>query len=305
MKGIITTYISNDRDIKGVLLLKYNLRKINSKYNLGCIVTEDVSVDSIKLLNKYRIELFKINIGEILQNLKFSKSHIDKIKEKHLFGKLCMFSLTNYDKIIYLDTDILLLQNIDHLMNEKLEFNSIMMVRDIQATKDYRSIIIVKDRYNSGVIVFKPSEYLYNNCFDKLKSEGEEFFTKDIFISDQYIFEGLNNENKININPMSMRYNCHPILVESLQKLKLVDDVSILHFMVKPKPWELLDMNVEHVFENTICQELFRLWLELYLEMISNTYFNNNKLTNITAYKNGYYSGKSLIVSNNIITEKI
>ena len=104
---------------------------------------------------------------------------------------------------------------------------------------------------------------------------------------------------------MSICYNCHPILVESLQKLKLVDDISILHYMVKPKPWELLDMNIEHVFENTVCQELFHLWLQLYLEMISNTYFSNNKLTNITAYKNGYYSGKSLIVSNNIITYKI
>ena len=305
MKEIITTFISNDRDIKGVLLLKYNLKKINSKYNLGCIVTENVTMASIELLEKYGVELFKINLSNILDNLNFSKTHIDKIKNKHLFGKLCMFSLTEYDKIIYLDTDILLLQNIDHLMNEKLEFNSIMMVRDIQATNDYSSIIVVKDRYNSGVIVFKPSKYLYNNCFDKLKSEGEEFFDKDIFISDQYIFESLNYEKKIHIKPMSMRYNCHPILVESLQKLKLVDDVSILHYMVKPKPWELLNMNVEHVFENKICQELFNLWLQLYLEMISDTYFNRNKLTSITGYKNGYYSGKSLIISNNIITDKI
>ena len=305
MKGIITTFISNDRDIKGVLLLKYNLKKIGSKYNFGCIITEDVSQESRKLLKKYKIEIFNINLGALLHKLKFSKSHIQKIKDKHLFGKLCMFSLTEYDKVIYLDTDILLLQNIDHLMYEKLEFNTIMMVSDIQATNDYSSIVIIKDRYNSGVIVFKPSDYLYNNCFDKLKLEGEEFFDKDIFISDQYIFESLNNDKKISIKPMSMRYNCHPILVESLQKLKLIDDISILHYMVKPKPWELLDMNIDHVFENKICEKLFHLWLELYLEMISNTYFNNNRLTNITAYKNGYYSGKSLIVNNNIITYKI
>tara|TARA_E500000178_G_C17022057_1_gene756120 strand:- start:1886 stop:2803 length:918 start_codon:yes stop_codon:yes gene_type:complete len=305
MKRIITTFISNDRDIRGVLLLKYNLKKINSKYNFGCIVTEDVSEESIELLKKYKIELFKINFSNILHNFKFSKSHIQKVKNKHLFGKLSIFSLTDYDKVIYLDTDILLLKNIDNLMNKKLEFNNIMMVNDIQATKDYSSIIVVRDKYNSGVIVFKPSDYLYNNCLNKLKSEGEELFNKDIFISDQYIFETLNNEKKIHIKPMSICYNCHPILVESLQKLKLVDNISILHYMVKPKPWELLDMNIEHVFENTVCQELFNLWLQLYLEMISNTYFSNNKLTNITAYKNGYYSGKSLIVSNNIITYKI
>ena len=65
---------------------------------------------------------------------------------------------------------------------------------------------------------------------------------------------------------MSMRYNCHPILVESLQKLKLVDNICILHYMVKPKPWELLDMNIDHVFENKVCEELFHLWLKLYLE---------------------------------------
>ena len=72
--------------------------KIGSKYNLGCIITEDVGEESRKLLQKYKIEIFKINLGNLLHNLKFSKSHIQKIKDKHLFGKLSMFSLTNYEK---------------------------------------------------------------------------------------------------------------------------------------------------------------------------------------------------------------
>ena len=112
---------------------------MSSKYNFGCIITEDVDQESRKLLQKYKIEIFNINLGALLHKLKFSKSHIQKIKDKHLFGKLSMFSLTEYDKVICLeDTDILLLQNMNHLMYEKLEFNTIMMVSDIQATNDYK-----------------------------------------------------------------------------------------------------------------------------------------------------------------------
>ncbi len=42
-KFTFVTYLSNDRDYKGALLLNYNLKKLNHKFNLTCIVLEGVS----------------------------------------------------------------------------------------------------------------------------------------------------------------------------------------------------------------------------------------------------------------------
>ena len=72
--------------------------------------------------------------------------------------------------------------------------------------------------------------------------------------------------------------------------------------MVKPKPWTLHDLEVDHTFENNTCMDLFKLWLNLYNEMIETTYFKQNKTTNISGYKRGYYDNNKLVVNNKLIT---
>jgi lipopolysaccharide biosynthesis glycosyltransferase len=211
--------------------------------------------------------------------------------------------LINYDTVLYLDTDILLLHNIDHLLEKKVTKKKIWMVADTQATADYKSIIIVKDRFNSGVIILRPAEDMCKECFQLLCDEGSDLFNKDLFLSDQYIFEKLYNQNKLDISCLELCYNVHPILVESITKYKLMKKIYILHYMVKPKPWTLYDLEVDHIFENTTCKDLFKLWLDLYNEMLETTYFKQNKTTNISGYKRGYYDNNKLVVYNKLITK--
>lgn len=305
MEGkIIVTYISNARDIKGVLLIKYNLNKIHSKYSFGCIVTENVTQSTITLLNKHKIKVFPVNMKAILSKYNILPEHIDKIINKHLFGKLCVFGLYNYDTVLYLDTDILILNNIDHLLDRAPTIKKLWMVADTQATSDYNSIITVSDRFNSGVIILKPSEDIFNSCFKILCGEGIGFFERDLFVSDQYILEKMNTLNIINIECLELRYNVHPILVESITKYKLMKKIYILHYMVNPKPWSLYDLESEHVFENTTCCKLFKLWFDLYNEMVDAYYFRQTKDTHISGYKKGYYGDNNkLIVDNKLITD--
>jgi len=301
-KKIIVTYISNSRDIKGVLLLNYNLIKLKSNYSFGCIITEEVSTEIIALLKKFHIQVFPISMKDILDKYNILDQHKKLIINKHLFGKFCIFNLLNYDTVLYLDTDVLLLHNIDHLLEKKVTKKKIWMVEDTQATSDYNSIIIVKDRFNSGVIILKPNLEMFTSCFKLLCDEGIGLFNKDLFLSDQYIFEKLYKQNNLEINCLEFRYNVHPILVESITKYKLMKKIYILHYMVKPKPWTLYDLEVDHIFENTTCKDLFKLWLDLYNEMLETTYFKQNKTTNISGYKRGYYNNNKLIVNNNLIT---
>ena len=57
-KYIYVSYMSNDRDLRGVLVLSYNLKKVNSNYNLGCIVLENVSEKARNTLRKHNVVLF-------------------------------------------------------------------------------------------------------------------------------------------------------------------------------------------------------------------------------------------------------
>ena len=68
------TYISNDRDIKAVLNLAYNLQKVNSIVPLYCICMEDVTENSALTLSNRGIQVKKFNLinklKEQIENIK-------------------------------------------------------------------------------------------------------------------------------------------------------------------------------------------------------------------------------------------
>ena len=145
--------MSNDRDLRGVLVLSYNLKKVNSNYNLGCIVLENVSEKARNTLRKHNVVLFEFNLGEILKGYGYEEEHSNLVVNKHYFGKFLFLIIENYDKIIYLDSDLLLLNNIDHLFQEKDKKDILYMVPDMQASGDYSAVMLIGDKFNSGVII--------------------------------------------------------------------------------------------------------------------------------------------------------
>ena len=289
-KYLYVSYISNNRDIKGILLIKYNLYKLKSSINYGCIVTENVDDKTITILENNGIIIFRRNLDI---KLEISISHKNIIKNHHVFGKFFVFSLCEYDKIIYLDSDTLILNNIDHLFNIEMQDRTIYMCEDMQTSDNYEKIIITKNKYNSGVILLKPDNRLVNICFKTLINLGKKWFNDNkSFHSDQYIFEILNVDKIIHICTLNISYNLHPILVRFVQTNKLLDKIYIIHFMLKPKPWDFLDGNVKsYIFENTTCQKFFQLWLDLYNEMVRNTFLSQlPRETNIKSFHYGKYN---------------
>lgn len=278
---IYVTYLSNDRDYKGALLLNYNLKKYSHKYNLACIVLEGVS-DKIKtILKKSNIILYEFNLKNILLEFHLSEEFSDYLVNKHYYGKFLIFKLTEYDKIIYLDTDLLIKENIDHLFSYDITDNKIYMTYDVgQRDND---LIFRKKDFNSGVIVFKPSIYTYNKCYQNLNYFENN---KNKLITDQTILNLLNKNNEINVNYLNFKYNYIAILANT----KIVEDFPvIIHFILHPKPWQIIDMDESildmHVYSDS--KKYFDEWIDLYFDMVKeqnnkmniyNRYFNCNKI---------------------------
>lgn len=286
------TYISNNRDVRGVLSLYYNLKKVKSKYNLYCICTENVTNSAKENIRQFGIMVKEFNLKEKLISHKIDTKFINPIIEKHLFGKFFIFNISEVDDFIYLDTDILIEKNIDHLFAQTKN-NNILMVPDMQASEDYSKIILLKERCNSGVIVSKTNSKLCEHLFILLHKNVEKLFEdKKIFISDQYIFELLYKSDKYKISQLDLCYNIHPILIESAIKLNIIKEPFIIHYMVNPKPWELMDLEFNnHRFENTVCMQYFMKWIKNYNELINQVYFKNNTtFTNIKSYHWGKYN---------------
>lgn len=285
------TYISNDRDIKAVLNLAYNLKKVNSTVPLYCICMEDVTEKSALTLTNRGIQVKKFNLRTKLETMNMSSCHIDFLKSKHLFGKFLMFSIKECRKFIYLDTDILILENIDHLFNLEIKSN-IFMVPDMQTDGNYTKIILIKNRYNSGVIVSRYNESICDKLYSLLVENITILTSNNCFVSDQYIFELLQKQEPDLIKQLDLSYNIHPIIVESAVKNNIIKKPLVIHFMVKPKPWDFLDVNVSnYLFENKQCKDFFKMWLNMYNEMIDYLYFGGNTgSTKVTSYHWGKYN---------------
>lgn len=280
---IYVTYLSNDRDYKGALLLNYNLKKYSHKYNLACIVLEGVSENIKTILKKSNIILYEFNLKNILLEFNVSEEFSNYLVDKHYYGKFIIFKLTEYDKIIYLDTDLLIKENIDNLFTYDTIDNKIYMTYDVGQTnieingETYKDLIFRKNEYNSGVIVFKPSINIYNKCYKNLnifENNKNELFT------DQTILNLLNTNNEINVKYLHFKYN----YIAVLSNIKIIEDLpTIVHFILRPKPWEIIDMN-ENILELYLYsdgKQYFNEWINLYFEMVQE---QNNKMTKNNIY---------------------
>ena len=66
MENAYVSYMANDRDIKGVLLLNYNLKKIGTKYKYYVIIIEGVSNVVRNILKINNISIIDIHFREVL-----------------------------------------------------------------------------------------------------------------------------------------------------------------------------------------------------------------------------------------------
>jgi lipopolysaccharide biosynthesis glycosyltransferase len=283
------TYISNDRDYKGVLLLNYNLKKYNHKYNLSCIVLENVSQRVKNILTKSNILLHDINLESVLNEFGIVGEYSSYIVNKHYYGKFLIFKLP-YDKIVFLDSDVFIRQNIDNLFLFDTN-NKMFMTYDVGTTTHNETVLVLFKThvFNSGVIITEPSIDTYNKCYTSLKTYENNI--NDLG-TDQTILNALFANKDIHVEILPFKYNYITPFGNKLIERNIIDsEPIIIHFILQPKPWYFID-NDENIlgvqfYRNS--KEYFNEWIHLYIEMIMENFektFNHNKyyLINFEAY---------------------
>jgi glycogenin glucosyltransferase len=112
MKTYLTVLTTDDYAV-GAVALWGCLRKTRPQYSLVVALTKQVSDSWERALQ--RAGLATLRIDQHLQRPRDSErafSHWD-----NTFGKLLMFELVQFEKIVYLDADMLVLRNLDHLFD--------------------------------------------------------------------------------------------------------------------------------------------------------------------------------------------
>lgn len=248
MLGVVTLLYSLDY-LPGALTLAYQLRKLlpkGSKEKQLCLILSkelieegQLSDDALKVLEILFddiIEIDPIDLSDpvIRQNQVNLMMLENRSELAFTFMKLHLWELTQYEKVLYLDSDVLPLDSdifkiFDHVSNQTSD--------QIAAVPDCGW----PDLFNSGVMVIKPSKEKYQELHElatkELSIDGadqgilNQFFNPMCHDGDR-LTEWIRLPFFYNVTSPNAGYQYSPAIKFFANKLKLV------HFIGKNKPWK-------------------------------------------------------------------
>jgi alpha-N-acetylglucosamine transferase len=109
--------ITNTNYLTGLLVLEYSLRRAQSKYPLVALYTDSFPEEGHRALDQRGI--LKQRIEYLLPRVQRDYSNDPRWND--CWSKLAVFGLVQYERIVLLDADMLVVKNMDELMELELD----------------------------------------------------------------------------------------------------------------------------------------------------------------------------------------
>ena len=219
------TMVANDEWVIGAVVLGHSLRKSVTAATLICQVGSNVSDESKLLLSKIYDEV------EIAKEYKFPISKYNDFSDvperlAFSFRRLNAWNRTEFDRVIYLDSDLFVLSNIDSLFD----------IPGVAAPREYEFRVwkngrIYTDFFNGGLVAFTPSNFTFQTFNHVLKS--------------QWIYLGAAEQHLVNVVckenwfRLPDRYHVQAGTMHNSKYAKKLDNIDSVHFSKISKPWDI------------------------------------------------------------------
>ena len=267
-KYTFLSVLTTDDYLPGLLVLNASLKNTHSMYPFIVLLSSNISKKTIKILIKNSINFSVINT-KIVNSTDINKEH----RWFTTYFKLNVFNQTNYDKIVYLDCDILILKNIDDLF--EYPHMSATNAGGMLPEKSHWT------HMNSGVFIIEPSESLFKDMFykigniEKLKSQSSVIKSK--YGSDQDFLNAYYPDwSKRTELHLDHKYNMFHYYLDEYQSLfgytlkGNTKPVSIIHYASYLKPWHIKNHELSEIknnIERKLELEAIKLWKDYYNEL--------------------------------------
>lgn len=210
-RNAYATLLSTTNYLDAVLVLNKSLKQVNSKYPLVAVVVDTIFTPKLeKILRKNGI------FFEVVPPLQYSVEVQEKYKDKesasvlNTASKIQLFSqMKNWDKVVYIDADTIVLQNIDDLF-DRLDGS---MVKYPDDTMGFSGLFVFYPR-NHQEDEFYPTIMANHACVDGDLLGKVWFFVRDSVA-----------------HQIDIKYLWH------YSKENIPNDVKVVHFCNPVKPW--------------------------------------------------------------------
>ncbi|KAI7876675.1 nucleotide-diphospho-sugar transferase [Lichtheimia hyalospora FSU 10163] len=272
----VVVLTSTNNYIKGVIALAQALRMTRSIYPLVVLYTSAVTKRAVKLLKDSGCQVQSINPIHPPGKTRYV---FERFVET--WTKLAVWNLEEYERVVLLDADMLVLQNMDELMDISLPDEHHIAACHactcnpqkiktypadwIPANCAYTNSANKIDYFNSGMIVLKPS-----------RSKFQEITLRLYRIPDltSYRFPDQDFLNEI----FEHRWIHLPYIYNSLKTLSVAHPtmwdfhkVKNIHYILSNKPWD------DYVDDERYMAQ-YRLWRDVYTEAINHANLSSSDI---------------------------
>ena len=232
------TIITTDEYLLGALTLHRSLIMTKPSYDLLVLVTKNVSDTSRRALERTGIKTLVLALDfPMAEETKAINTRSGASHWNHTLNKLLIFELTLYEKIVFLDSDMMVLRNLDHLF-ERSHMSAVVADRLIPGHEHWVGL-------NSGLMVIEPESGLAGSILSRasvLEDKEECFGDQDLLHAhypDWPERSELHLDQKYNVFFPSVetyvnRYGYNVNWTSPDDKT-----IAVLHFIGPKKPWSL------------------------------------------------------------------
>ena len=217
------TIVTTESYFPGVKLLKESLELTGTKIPLKIFVPERLYQAFVAqgYCSAEDIECYKFDV-DISRYISKTNLISDNPQWNYTFDKLVLFSYTKYSKMVYLDCDMEIKENIDELFQRP----HMAAVNPSVGNSDYTR------GFNSGLMVIVPEDNLDRKILCLLNDKRVKSLES---VSDNDLLQWYYDNWGADIN--QVRPDCYNIYGPYIKKYKNINNIKVLHYIGRKKPW--------------------------------------------------------------------
>lgn len=224
LKEVFLTTLSTDNYLPGVLVLAENIKRL-CHHEFVVLATNDLKEETYQALDKNNIHVIldePLKLPDHMIKDTFQKSYFTHWPKT--FFKLKIFGLTQFEKIVFLDSDMMLTEGLDDLFLWD-HMSATISGRTYPGNDSWHEL-------NSGVLVIVPKEGRTEKLVDIIEEvaiEKEYFGDQDVlnaYYPDWFHLPNLQLPEEYNVFLMYADYYKKNVALP-----------KVIHFIGKQKPW--------------------------------------------------------------------
>lgn len=230
------TLLSTKSFLPGVMALNRALKAVNAKHPLYCLLSTCISAEVESTLRCEGVAYIRLTRSAM--NVLANPSGKSFSHWNYSFDKLFVFGLTQFEKVVFLDSDMLIVRNLDHLF-DCAPFSAVAADHSFPGNGNWAGGL------NSGLIVVEPDKAFEAKLLDTIPQVVKAKQVKQVLVGDQDVLHhclpnwgtdaSLHLDEGYNLFADHLTYYIRHFgytLKECNKK-----PIYVIHFIGKSKPW--------------------------------------------------------------------